>query len=193
MVFDDKFNFVNFPQFNSLKSIIFSSEEPWKDFLHLLSHRGLNVYEPVSSIIKAISCDLVGGFDPYRFRLLFLANHLFNGFLLHIWLKHVFKVSFPTLNKSNASILMTISSFVVLVFVVHPLNMEVVGWLSAFNYIPALSFCLLSSISLERILDYLASSDEKKMSLWMWIFRCCLFFVLGSLVRFLMLFSRSFC
>jgi hypothetical protein len=89
------------------------------------------------------------GHSPGHLRIVTLCIHFVNAVLLIYWTMCVYERNI----RFNKSALLFCSSAVAVLFVVHPLNAEIVGWLSAQSYAPALSFGLLSSICLERMVS----------------------------------------
>jgi hypothetical protein len=171
-VFDDSYNFLEFPELNTLtpSALPFSQH-----FFKIIIHRGINVYEPVASILKAAYIDIVT-LDPKKLRIVSLSNHLLNSLLLFVWLKCLAR-SFNFQKISNELLI-----FVSIMFFIHPLNMEVTGWLSAFSYVPALTFSLLSSISLEKSLIGILSDEKHSFRLFLRFSSCLIFFFCASLV-----------
>ena len=145
--FDDSYNYMEHPTLNTLKP--YTREHLWS----IISHPGINVYEPVSSVIKAALIDLIG-FDAHALHIASLAFHSFNLLLLWCWVNAVIQNDLPlggsSINSFRISAFVTIAG---LFFYVHPLNMEVIGWLSAQGYTYSLSFSLLSSLAVEQIIS----------------------------------------
>ena len=138
--FDDKYNFESYPQFNSLWPL---TVEHLKG---LMTFRGINVYEPVWLLFKAIAYDF-GVSTAHRLRLLSFVVHISNSFLLlpswmRLWLNN-------GEGKDKNQMDDVIVALISLLFAVHPLNVQVIGWLSAQGYLLALFFALLSGISFE--------------------------------------------
>jgi len=155
--FDDKYNFFEFPELNSLvpkhlpsASTIENIPFILNHLLKIITHRGINVYEPVGGLYKALIIDLVG-LDARALRQVSYFGHVFNGILLYVWISMLFSNSFARSSHYVSQYQHTITLIMCGIFIVHPLNMEVIGWLSAHTYIPALSFALLSSICLEKL------------------------------------------
>lgn len=143
--FDDSYNFLDFPQYNTF--FFPQSNNVLSHWILLLQHKGLNVYEPVGNTLKAISIDVVG-FDSYSLRVISACVHAINILLLNFWMILLFQKS--EFDSSIDFLAVVFSS----IFVgLHPLNMEVIGWLSAQNYIFSLFFSLVSSIFLEYALQ----------------------------------------
>lgn len=146
--FDDSYNFREYPHVLSLS--------PWT-LLHIsevLQHRGINVYEPVSNIFKALEVGEVCGLDARCLRLVTLALHTANALLLMEWLRLL--RAEPLTWRIRA-----LSTLVCYFWWVHPLNMEVIGWLSAQGYALALLQALLSSIALERAIRIAKTDGER--------------------------------
>ena len=107
--------------------------------MSLVSFRGINVYEPTWQILKAAAHDLAIN-TPHRLRWLSFVIHAVNSLvLLPSWMR-------LRLKYRDDKIVTLVS----LLFAVHPLNVQVIGWLSAQGYLYALFFALLSSISFEH-------------------------------------------
>ena len=134
--FDDNYNFLENPI--SLWPLTASH---WYE---ILAHRGLNVYEPIGEIFKAVQVDFVG-LDPHNLRIVSLLFNTINAVLLGVWLKST--CCFKHRISSQTVI------FTCLLWWMHPINAEVVGWLSAQNYIFALCFSLLATLSVEYKLN----------------------------------------
>ena len=128
--FDDLYNFKEHLNVMSLWPFTISH---WYD---LVAHRGLNVCEPVGQVLKAASVDLLGN-DAHSLRVVSLLFHTINAVLLWAWLKKF------CCTKSHAVI------FTCLLWWLSPINVEVIGWLSAQNYIFSLLFALLAALSVE--------------------------------------------
>ena len=144
--FDDSYNYLEYPTLNTLNP--YTREHLWS----IITHPGINVYEPVSSLIKAALIDLIG-FDAHALHIASIVFHSINLLLLWCWVNAVVQNDL-SLGKSTES--MRVSVFVMiagLFFYVHPLNMEVIGWLSAQGYTYSLSFSLLSSLAVEQIIS----------------------------------------
>ncbi len=155
-IFDDTFNFHEFPKLQTLTP--FNLQQ----LLAVVSHQGLNVYEPVGNILKALEIDFFG-LDGYALRMVSLSTHILNSCLLVVWLlllsteeRHRRGISF-----TNAMLTATLLSAL---WAVHPLNVEVIGWLSAQNYVFALFFALLSSIFLELAIPVVSHSGSRTRS-----------------------------
>mgnify|MGYP006133029265 CR=1 FL=1 len=83
--FDDQFNFLEHPELNSLTAK--AGTDQWAHFITLLTHRGLNVYEPVGNLLKALVIDCIGGTaDPFKLRLCSAVTHFANTILIGFWL-----------------------------------------------------------------------------------------------------------
>ena len=146
--FDDSYNYMEHPTLNTLKP--YTREHLWS----IIMHPGINVYEPVSSVIKAILIDLIG-FDAHALHIASMIFHSINLLLLWCWVNAVIQNDLPVL-KGKSTQSFRVSVFVMiagLFFYVHPLNMEVIGWLSAQGYTYSLSFSLLSSLAVEQIIS----------------------------------------
>jgi hypothetical protein len=148
-----------------------SLSEHWKN---IFIHRGINVYEPVYNFHRALFFDIFG-FHPIKLRILSIIMHTLNTCLLFWWLRYVFdwnrfgsmklskedEYSISTYNKSKILLPIVLAC---VVFYVHPLNMEVIGWLSAQGYVFAMFYALLGLIITERFF-FLAKKDPTKLSL----------------------------
>jgi hypothetical protein len=139
--FDDHFNWKQFPETQTLGTY------SWKQFLFVLSHKGLNVFEPIGNLLKAIEIDTYGP-DPHALRLVTLATHLINTVLLSCWL--ILLTSEERARKGISKLTSwSVIALISLWWCFHPLHAELLGWLSAQNYTFALLFSLLSCIQLE--------------------------------------------
>ena len=190
-IYDDRYNFLDFPAFNSLFPPPNSSLSLRQHLSEIVAHQGINVYEPIASLWKAGIIDLVG-VSAKNIRVFSAFNHILNGVLLYSWLLLIYKnhIRFETIDEHAYSLLLGL----VTIFLIHPLNMEVIGWLSAFSYVPALSLGLLSSICLESMIfcisHKLAVSQSRKavlLEVVLYALLSALFFVAASLVRCLQL------
>jgi len=134
---DDHYNFVEFPALNSLKPL------SWAHWREIVMHKGINVFEPVANLFKALVVELVG-LDSKKLRLVSFAVHTLNAIFLGVWLALLFgqerKRSWRTL---------CIIAFGCMLWWLHPMCMETVGWPSAYGYPLALLQCLLSCICVE--------------------------------------------
>lgn len=139
--FDDQSNFISHPELNSLVN---ADSNVLSHFWALLCKKGLNVYEPVSSILKAFIIDIVG-LNPLSLRIVSLLNHSINSILLFIWLNIVLVNS----KVQMCFWLITCEVLVCGLFCVHPLNVEVIGWLSAQGYLYSLMFSLFACLLFE--------------------------------------------
>lgn len=124
---DDKFNFLDFPHLNTL------SPYSYVHLVDILKHKGINVYEPVGNLMKAAIIDIVG-LNSSKLRAFSFLLHTINSILLFFWLNKLTRI-FHSYSQSQ-----TVASIVALVFLVHPLNVEVNAWLSAQNYTISLLF-----------------------------------------------------
>ena len=124
---DDKFNFLDFPHLNTLKpySLV--------HILDILKHKGINVREPIGNLMKAAVFDIIG-LNPAKLRVFSLLLHTVNAILLFVWLSKLCRIFHPCIESK------LVTSMVAIVFLVHPLNVEVNAWLSAQNYTSSLLF-----------------------------------------------------
>ena len=152
--FDDSYNYIKHPTFNTLKP--YTKEHLWS----IIMHPGINVYEPVSSLIKAALIDLIG-FHAHALHIASMVFHSINLLLLWYWVNVVIQNDL----HGQQSVLQSfrVSAFIMiscLFFYVHPLNMEVIGWLSAQGYTYSLFFSLLSSLAVEQIISNIRIQRE---------------------------------
>ena len=138
--FDDYYNFVDGPAASKTLFPLYNATH-WID--DLLSVKGLNVYEPVAQVFKAASVDLVGGLDSHSLHLVSLGVHTLNALMLSYWLSLLL---LDTGRGRSPSAML-----VALLFWLHPLNAEVVGWLSAQNYLFSMVFSLALMIRIETL------------------------------------------
>ena len=140
LYFDDEFNFnLHRPQLNSLSPLNIGH------LFEILRSDGINVYEPIWCLWKAACIDFIG-LDPWRLRLISLTLHIINAnILLPHWMQLMFQNLLPPSKQPNV-LFFSLSSFI---FAIHPLNVEVIGWLSAQGYVLSLFFALLSNIYFE--------------------------------------------
>jgi hypothetical protein len=79
---DDKFNFLEFPELNSLRPFTL------KHWYNLATHIGINVYEPLPSFIKAATIDLVG-LNAHNLHIVSTVAHFVNTLLMWSWLEAI--------------------------------------------------------------------------------------------------------
>lgn len=94
------------------------------------------------------------GFDPAPFHLLNVLIHGFNGILLFYLLLLLF--------KKNSS-----AFFGSLLFLIHPLQVESVAWISEFRGLYSTFFCFISLLIFFRQLEHATSSVLKTTGYWM--------------------------
>ena len=147
--YDDNYNFKEYPELNSLAPYTYSH------FLALLRHVGINVYEPIGMILKAGIIDIVG-LNSNNLHFVSFAIHTVNTIVLYYWIVKLLSNNYILQFNKRQKLSVGVKFCVIistLIFFIHPLNMEVIGWLSAQSYTFALLFSLLSSISLEELLE----------------------------------------
>jgi hypothetical protein len=158
----------------------------WRDyanqFIAVINHKGINVHEPVANVFKAISVDLFG-LNPLSLRILSLIIHFLNSLLLYILLQKIIENTFLSLKsvRPNPLLLLMVCSL----FLVHPLNMEVIGWLSAQNYLFSLTFSLFSMYCFEVYWhqQILNGESQQSLVLVLLLLLSWLSYILGTLVR----------
>jgi len=133
--------------------------------INVFNTRGVSVYEPVWNLFKCIQT-LYFDNNAHYIRVVSLLTHLLNGFLLYWYSTLILRKRTQThmkLEPEPRPVLLLLC----LVFVVHPLNDSVVGWVSAQGYVLALTFGLLSSILLEVSIS---KWDQKELvCAYMWL------------------------
>lgn len=138
--FDDYYNFVDCsPSSTTLFPLLNATH--WKE--DVLGVQGLNVYEPIGQVFKAASVDLVG-LESHGLHLVSLGMHTVNAFMLSYWLSLLLK---DKVGGRSAAML------VAFLWWLHPLNGEIVGWLSAQNYLFSMAFSLALMIRIEKTLS----------------------------------------
>lgn len=137
--FDDHYNY------ELHKDVFTFRGNPFDQFFKMVYHVGINVYEPVGSLLKGSAITILGP-NPLLLRFVSLSIHVLNFVLL---------LRFTNLFMRNVHSRTTRFSyvFIYLIFLIHPLNAEVIGWLSAQSYTVALTFSLLSCINIELMLS----------------------------------------
>ncbi|MDD3875682.1 MAG: DUF6056 family protein, partial [Bacteroidales bacterium] len=105
-------------------------------------------YQPLTTLSYAINY-YFSDFEPFSYKLVNLCLHLFNVILIFYMILLLFK------NK-------LLSTFVSLMFSFHPMQVEVVAWASARNYLLFSFFFLLSLIFYIKYLQ----SNYKSSFLW---------------------------
>ena len=106
----------------------------------------VGMYQPLSSTIYMIIYAAFG-LNPEAYHLTALLFHLFNGFLLFLFLKH-FKIE------------QTLRFLLFAIFLFHPMQVESVAWVSAFSNL------VFSCFFLSGILSYLAFKKKRKKSFY---------------------------
>lgn len=117
-------------------------------------------YLPITMLVHAFVYQLFGASDAAHHAVNILL-HLINGIVLY-------KLTALLFNKKSVSIL------TVLVFLLHPLQIENVGWISELKTLLSNLFLLLALIQFH---NHLASTKLKHLLL------CFLFFILGTLCK----------
>lgn len=121
--------------------------------------------------------DILGP-NPSYLRIVTLCIHFVNGILLTYWILRVCERNM----KSHKPKVLLCSTAVSVLFVVHPLNAEIIGWLSAQSYAPALSFTLLANIYLEIMIMKHFDPATSRYSVWLWQASSLLCYCLACLV-----------
>ena len=163
MYFDDSYNFIE------SKDVFSFHPFTWKQLYRLLTFIGINVYEPIGSLFKAFIFDLCGNESIY-FRLWSLLIHFINGILLCIWNIIILQKVIISCNNNNKKknkqqrlsyyIIIIVSITVTSMYLIHPLNVEVIAWASAQSYTIALTFYLLANIIFEYVLNQIVVVKE---------------------------------
>ena len=126
----------------------------------LLGNHFVGNYIPVTMLTHAFAWFLFGNNDLGH-HLLNILLHLTNGLLLYMLGKRLFK---------NATVAIT----GLIIFLLHPVQMESVGWISELKNLLSTTFYLLGSLA---YLKYSKAPEKKYYAL------CFLFFVLGCLSK----------
>ena len=71
-IFDDTFNFHEFPKVQTLTPLNL------QQLLAVISHKGLNVYEPMGNLLKAMEIDVLG-LNGFALRMVSLCTHILNS------------------------------------------------------------------------------------------------------------------
>ena len=128
--FDDSYNFLENPQVSTLIPLNV------QHIAEIARFQGINVWEPVWNFFRAAEMDLLGA-DPRSLRTVTLSLHSLNAFLLFTLLCALIGSSWLRQGVCAA---------VALIWWLHPLHVEVVGWLSAQGYALALVQTLVLSL-----------------------------------------------
>ena len=139
---DDHFNFIDYPALNSLLPW------SWTHWREIVMHNGINVFEPVANLFKALVIDVVG-LDSRKLRLISFSIHTLNAIFLGVWLGLLLS---PGQERKRSSWRHCLIAFGCMLWWLHPMCVEAVGWISAFGYPLALLQCLLSCICVELAL-----------------------------------------
>jgi hypothetical protein len=131
-------------------------------FFEIITRSDLNVFEPLGKLLKAAHVAVLG-LNGLSLRYVTLLTHCCNAVLLAKWLRllsaaeghNYYPSASPQQSRpaisNTTTITLRIGSWVVaLLWALHPLHAEVLGWLSAQNYTFCLFFSLLSNIQLEK-------------------------------------------
>lgn len=160
---DDYFNFVsNVDICNDFRMF------DYRTIINVMNSPGIGVYEPVWNIYKCLQ-SLYFDNDAHCIRLISVVNHIVNGFLLLLYSSLILE------HRSNAAVTglpTPIPTVCILcfLFVIHPINVSVVAWPSAQGYVLALTFALISSISLEYSLSKLALNRREICGAYVFMF-----------------------
>ena len=112
------------------------------NFLKLFNHLE-RPFIPLTYVVWGIVSFLVDKTNAFYFHFLNIAFHSLNSFLVFIWLKEIFRVfNFPFDLKK-----ITTASFLgAMIFLLHPLKVESVVWVSAFKDILSFNLGIMSFI-----------------------------------------------
>ena len=125
----------------------------------IFSNTFVGMYQPITTTAYLLIAQ-IHGIDPFWFHFASLVTHLINGILVYNVLRHFCK-------KETAQILS-------ILFIVHPLQVESVAWVSAYSNL------LFSSFSLLSIDAYIKHcKTQKKPPYW----RSLLFFLFATLAK----------
>ena len=108
------------------------------------------------------------GPNPAALRVVTLVVHQFNSLLLAYWITSMHRCTSIHYKSEHVWI---VSMACALLYYVHPLNMEVVGWLSAQSYSLALTFTLASNICLEKLIARAIQQRRSRPTMaypWAW-------------------------
>lgn len=127
----------------------------------------LGVWQPVSWIILGAQWR-VGGLSPQTYHLTSLGLHLVNGLLLYLLMLRLFTAvrrdgprKSASADEIDAAVRFGAAASTIL-FVVHPLRVEPVVWISCQPYLPAAMFYLLAVLAyLRAVGDSVGSADER--------------------------------
>jgi hypothetical protein len=144
-------------------------------FTHIVNRQGINVYEPFSNVLRAVLNDVLGGLNAHYLRIFSLFVHSVNSLLLVKWLSMQCDIRL----RPPMTLLTTIG----VVFFIHPLNVEPVGWLSAQGYIFSLLFSLLSTIYLEYLVEASTSIVNRNKKIVYYSVASVAFYVMASLSK----------
>ena len=165
---DDVFNFLEAYGVNRTHVYV-TSFDSFDNLKYTASLPGINVYEPAWNLYKACIMYFWSS-DSRCIRIVSACNHLLNAVLLYSYMyiamtpQNQSKSSRASINSSVTGSVCLLLSFV---FLVHPLNVSVIGWCSAQGYVISLTLGLCSSISLETSLRRLGTRRPVEAGAWM--------------------------
>ncbi len=136
---DDQVQVVNNPHIQSLD---------FANIKAIFSSTSVGMYQPFTTLVYAIIYQF-SGLNPWGYHFTAFLFHLLNGFLVFRLLQ-AFKLSFP------------LAFLLCSLYLLHPMQVESVAWLSAFSNLCFTSFYLLS------LLAYLAYQKQGKKSYLLW-------------------------
>ena len=138
----------------------------WAFTTTLLDH-----YQPATWLVWA-AVSRVFGLEPWAFHALSLVCHALNATLVY-----VLALRLAQLNSGLARDATPAAAIAASIFAVHPVHAETVAWVSAFPYLLALTFLLLSVIV---YLNYCAAATRRTQAAWLLSsFACYLFSLLS--------------
>jgi len=102
-----------------------------------------NQYSPLNQLYY-LGIYKLAGFDPFAFHLGSLIIHLINGYLVYVLVKRFLKIIKPDISLRKFSVA---SGLITLIFIIHPLQVESVAWISASKVVLYTTFTLLGLCS----------------------------------------------
>jgi len=154
-----QFPFSNLDDYIQVVENPFLKKISFDAFRGIFSNTFVGMYQPMTTTVYLLIAQ-INGIDPFWFHIASLLTHLFNGFMAFNVLKHFCR-------KETAQIFS-------ILFIVHPLQVESVAWVSAYSNLLFSSFSLLS---IEAYIKY--CNTQGKRYYWMSL----LFFIFATLSK----------